>query len=159
MFNWKVYEIKTREAIFCPVKSKSPFIQFKPSITPGIQKWKGAAPIFSSRELLIRVFITVNEEVLNKIGLNKSGPKITESKRVAEANAWTKKYFNDASVENKFFELVIKGIKDKRLISKPIHAPNHELADVEIKVPPSNVRKNKSLVGLLIIREKRVKPL
>lgn len=84
-------------------------------------------------------------------------PKITVSRRVAEARAWTKKYFNEASVENKFFELVIKGIKESRLISKPIHAPNHELAEVEIKVPPINVNKNKNLVGLLTIREKRVK--
>jgi hypothetical protein len=43
------------------------------------------------------------------------------------------------------------------LISKPIHAPNHELAEVEINVPPIRVNKNKNLVGLLTIREKRIK--
>jgi hypothetical protein len=94
---------------------------------------------------------------LGKDGLNIKDPKITVSKRVAEARAWTKKYLREASVENKFFELVIKGIKERRLISSPIHAPNHELAEVEINVPPINVNKNKNLVGLLIIREKRGK--
>lgn len=157
--NWKVYEISMRGAIFCHVNNIRLFIQLSPSMTPGNQKWKGAAPIFSKRELLINVFITIKLGELGTEGLNNKDPKITESKSVAEARACTKKYFNDASVENKFFELVIKGIKESKLISKPIHAPNHELAEVEIKVPPINVNKNKNLVGLLIIREKGVKPL
>lgn len=130
-----------------------------PSITPGNQKWKGAAPIFSNRELLIKVLITSIFLGFGEDGLNIRDPKITDKSRVAEAKAWTKKYLREASVENKFFEFVIKGIKESKLISKPIHAPNHELAEVEIKVPPINVNKNKNLVGLLIIREKRVKPL
>lgn len=103
------------------------------------------------------MFITVDEDEVDKDGFNIKAPKITVNNKVAEAKAWTKKYFKEASVENKFFELVIKGIKESKLISKPIHAPNHELAEVEINVPPINVNKNKNLVGLLTIREKRVK--
>lgn len=139
------------------MSSINPFIQLSPSITPGNQKWKGAAPIFRSSELLINVFIIIERLEFGREGLSIREPKITVRSNVAEASACTKKYFKEASVENKFFELVIKGIKERRLISKPIHAPNHELAEVEINVPPINVNKNKNLVGLLTIREKRVK--
>ena len=46
---------------------------------------------------------------------------------MAEANAWVRKYFKEDSEENKFFDLIIKGIKDNKLISKPIQILNHEL--------------------------------
>jgi hypothetical protein len=82
---------------------------------------------------------------------------VTANNKVAEARACVKKYFNEASVEKRFFVFVIKGIKDNRLISNPIHAPNHEFAEVEINVPLINVIKNKNLVGLLSTREKRSK--
>jgi len=36
-------------AIFCHVNIKVQLIQFKPSITSGNQKWKGAAPILIKR--------------------------------------------------------------------------------------------------------------
>lgn len=55
-----------------------------------------------------------------------------------EAIDWIKKYFNDASEENKFFEFEIRGIKLNKLISRPIQQPNHELDEIEI-----NVLKNK----------------
>lgn len=67
------------------------------------------------------------------------------SKKIAEAKAWVKKYFKDASVENKFFDLIIRGIKDKRLISKPIHTLNQEVAEIAIKVPIIIEIKNKNL--------------
>lgn len=54
---------------------------------------------------------------------------------IDEAKAWVRKYFNDDSEENKFFVLIIKGIKDKRLISNPIHIPSQEDEEIEIKVP------------------------
>lgn len=62
-----------------------------------------------------------------------------------EAKAWTRKYFKDDSEENKFFEEVIKGIKDNRLISNPIHILNHETEETVIKVPIIKVKKNKIL--------------
>jgi hypothetical protein len=53
--------------------------------------------------------------------------------------------------------VVIRGIKERRLISNPIQAPNHELAEMEIRVPLTKVIKNRSLVGLLNIRKKKIK--
>lgn len=58
-----------------------------------------------------------------------------EIKKIADAKAWVKKYFKEDSEENKFFVLIIKGIKDKRLISNPIQILNQELAEMAIKVP------------------------
>ena len=46
------------------------------------------------------------------------------------------KYFNDASVLYMFLTLDIRGINDIRLISRPIHAPSHELEDTDINIPP-----------------------
>lgn len=70
------------------------------------------------------IFISININI-NKI-LNK---------KIVEAKAWVKKYFNDASEENKFFEPIIKGIKDNKLISSPIHILNHDDEEIEIRVP------------------------
>jgi uncharacterized DUF497 family protein len=46
---------------------------------------------------------------------------------VAEASTCAVKYFNEASLLYIFFTLDIKGINDIRLISRPVHAPGHEL--------------------------------
>jgi hypothetical protein len=66
---------------------------------------------------------------------------------VAEASTCTIKYFNEASVLYMFLMLDIREINDIRLISRPIHAPNHELEYTDTK---------RILVELLGIREKRV---
>ena len=71
--------------------------------------------------------------------------KITENKNTLEANAWTRKYFKEDSEENKFFEFIIKGIKDSKLISNPIHTPNQEEDEIVINVPVNKVKKNKNL--------------
>jgi hypothetical protein len=134
-----------------------PFIQLSPSITPGNQKWKGAAPIFSNKAELMSTGIKVLWINEGLIILKVKALIVIANNRVAEASAWVKKYFSEASVEKRFFVFVIKGIKDNKLISSPIHAPNHEFADVEINVPLINVIKNKNLVGLLSTREKRSK--
>lgn len=62
---------------------------------------------------------------------------------MAEAKACVRKYFSEASVESKLFVSIIKGIKDSKLISSPIQAPNQELEEIEIKVPLIRVVKNK----------------
>jgi len=62
-----------------------------------------------------------------------------------EAKAWVKKYFKEASVDNWFFELIIKGIKDNKLISNPIQALNHELEEIEIRVLINKKNIKKSL--------------
>lgn len=155
MSSFKVYDKSIKGAIFCHVINAKPFIQFNPSITPGNQKWNGAAPIFSNKAELIRIGIKVLWIIEGVTVLKVRALIVTASKSVAEAKACVKKYFNEASVEKRFFVLVINGIKDSKLISNPIHAPNQEFADVEIKVPLISVIKNKNLVGLLSIREKR----
>lgn len=71
--------------------------------------------------------------------------KITPNNKIEEAKACVKKYFKEASEENKLFVFIIKGIKDNKLISNPIHAPNHEVEEIVIKDPLIKVIKNKSL--------------
>jgi hypothetical protein len=44
-------------------------------------------------------------------------------------------------------------MNDNKLISRPIHAPIHELEDTEIKIPLVNVINKRIFVGLLGIRE------
>ena len=53
-----LYDIKMNGAIFCQVIKIRQFLQLNPSITPGNQKWKGAAPIFIKRADGIK-YITV----------------------------------------------------------------------------------------------------
>jgi hypothetical protein len=65
------------------------------------------------------------------------------NKKIAEANAWVRKYFKAASVDNRLFVSIIKGIKDSKLISSPTQAPIHELAEIEIKVPLIKVIRNR----------------
>lgn len=61
---------------------------------------------------------------------------IEENKRTVDAKAWVKKYFKEASVDIKLFLLsLIRGIKDNKLISRPIQAPNQELDVTVINVP------------------------
>lgn len=119
-------------AIFCQVIKIKFVYQVKPSITLGNQKWKGAAPIFNIIEEQIE--IEINSAFTNFIFKNKKY-KIIINKKIAEAIAWVKKYFKEDSEENKFFEFIIKGIKDNKLISNPIHILNQEFEEIAIKVP------------------------
>lgn len=76
--------------------------------------------------------------------------------KIEEAKAWVKKYFRDASVDIKLLSL-IKGIKDNKLISKPIHAPNHEFEEIVIKVPEIKIKINIILEELFKIKKKRIR--
>ena len=49
------------------------------------------------------------------------------------------KYFSEASVLYIFLTLDIRGINDITLISRPIHAPSHELEDTDTNTPLINV--------------------
>lgn len=119
-------------AIFCQVIKIILELHIRPSITLGNQKWKGAAPVFINIAEVIKIIVRlIKFEV--KLIKNKL---ITIAKRnTAEANAWIKKYFKEDSEENKFFGLIIKGIKDNKLISNPIHILNQEFAEIVIRVP------------------------
>jgi len=55
------------------------------------------------------------------------------------------KYFNEASVLYMYLTLYIKGMNDIRLISRPIHAPNHELEDTDTNTPPTKVKRKKAM--------------
>jgi hypothetical protein len=63
------------------------------------------------------------------------------------------KYFNEASVL--FLTLDIRGMNYIRLISRPLHAPNHELEDVT-NTYPTKVISTRIFVELLGIREDSV---
>ena len=80
----------------------------------------------------------------------------TINSSVAEASICTMKYFNEASVLYMFLTLDIKGMNDIRLISRPIHAPNHELDDTDTNTPPTKVTSRRIFVELLGIREENV---
>ena len=66
------------------------------------------------------------------------------------------KYFNEASVLYMFLALDIKGMYDIRLISRPIHAPSHELEDTDTNTPLAKVISRRIFVELLGIREELV---
>lgn len=95
----------------------------------GNQKWNGADPIFINRGEFIIIEIILFISILK----NNIFIKII-NKKLIEAIDWIRKYFKDASEENKFFGLEIRGINLNKLISNPIQQPNHELDEIEISV-------------------------
>jgi len=66
---------------------------------------------------------------------------------VAEASTCTTKYFNEASVLYRFLTLDIKGMNDIRLISTPIHSPNHELEDTDSNTTPTKAISKRTLLS------------
>jgi hypothetical protein len=63
------------------------------------------------------------------------------------------KYFNETSVLYMFLMLDIKAMNVIRLISRSIHAPNHELENTDTNTPPTKVISKRIFVELLGIRE------
>ena len=49
------------------------------------------------------------------------------------------RHFNEASVLYMFLTLDIRGMKDIRLISRSIHAPNHEMEHTDTNTPPTKL--------------------
>lgn len=82
--------------------------------------------------------------------------KIIENNKILEAKACVKKYFKEASEENKLFNFIVKGIKDNKLISKPIQTLNHEEELILIIVPKNKVNKNNILYEFFKIKKKRI---
>lgn len=121
---------------------------WRPSITLGNQKWKGAAPDFSKRATTIK-----NWAELVVVKLKEAARIITE-----EPRAWIKKYLRAASEEYWFLFVEIRGIKDKRLSSKPIQAPNQEVEEAANPVPSKRVEKNKMWVEDIVIKKRGVWP-
>ena len=129
--------------------------QVNPSITPGNQKWNGAAPLFKSRAEEIKRFLYFKRNSL--FILSKTNIKITANKNTEEASACVKKYFKEASDDIKLFVLIIKGINDNKLISNPIHAPSQDVDEIVTSVPLIRVIKNSNLDEFLKIKKKRIK--
>lgn len=61
------------------------------------------------------------------------------------------KYFRDASDDGELLGVIIKGIKDNKLISRPIQILSQELAEIVTKVLKNTVVIKKSLGRLLNI--------
>ena len=123
------YDININGAAFCTVISSAQFSHLNPSITPGNHQWRGAAPLFN--RIGVQMIIGVYGFISN---VNKSSVSVfitTINNSVAEASTCIMKYFNDASVLYMFLTLDIRRIIDIRLISRPIHAPSHELEDTD----------------------------
>lgn len=51
----------------------------------------------------------------------------------------------------------MRGIKDNKLISNPIQAPNHELEEIVIIEPRNKINRNIIFDELLKIKKKRIK--
>jgi len=149
-----LYEINIKGAIFCQVIKIKLLIQLSPSITPGNQKWKGAAPLFSNKvdkiNKLLKLLLIIQLLLKNNI------IKIMANNKIDEAKAWVKKYFNLLSDVIRFFlPSFIKGINESKLISNPIQAPNQELEEIVIKVPEINIIR-KILFEIFLIKKKRI---
>lgn len=82
--------------------------------------------------------------------------KIEEKRKIKEAKAWTRKYLIADSVEVSLFIEIIRGIKDKRFSSSPIHIPIQEEEDKVIKVPLIKVKIKINFEILWAIKKKRV---
>lgn len=78
------------------------------------------------------------------------------NKSIPDAMAWTIKYLIAASVENLFLEFVIKGIIERRLISKAIQEVTQDIDEIAIKVLMATILKNKNLKKFLI-KKKRIR--
>lgn len=142
-------------AIFCHVIKIILLIQFKPSITMGNQKWNGAIPVFIIREEAKITLILELKFVIIFHSIKKEN-KMIENNNILEAKACVKKYFKEASEENKLFNFIVKGIKDNKLISNPIQTLNHDDEQTLIIVPKNNVVKNNILYEFFKIKKKRI---
>lgn len=127
------YEIKNIGASFWIVRRINAWGQNKPSITWGNQKWRGAAPNFINKDKAIKVYEILTVYIYKDLDIIK----------IVEARAWTRKYLIAASVKWEFSFVEIRGIKDSRLSSKPNHAPNQEVEEIERREPVRRVKKNR----------------
>lgn len=120
-------------ATFWTVIKVTAWGQPSPSITLGNQKWKGAAPILS------------NKEITKKSSAKFKDIKENDAERIIieDPRAWIRKYLRADSDEYWLFFEEIKGINDKRLSSSPTQAPNQEDEETDKVVPKSKVDKNK----------------
>lgn len=106
-------------------------IHLSPSTTCGIHTWKGEAPSLIKSLIVIKELISFIEEKNKDPYILRRAAKI----KMAEARAWIRKYFNEASEFRGDFFLRNKVSKETMLTSKPIQAINQEEADIA-KIEP-----------------------
>jgi hypothetical protein len=148
------YDNNINWAAFCTVINSAHFSHVNPSTSSGNHHWSGAAPLFSRRgvQMIIGVYGFLSN--VNKSSVNVFITAINI--RVAEARTCTIKYFIEASVLYVFLTLDMRGTNDIRLISKPIHAPSHELEDTDTNTPPTKLISKRIFVQLLGIIDESV---
>lgn len=83
--------------------------------------------------------------------------KMAVKRKIKDAKAWIKKYLIADSVEIKLFVSIIRGIKDNKLISNPIHIPIQEEEEIAIKDPVISVVIKINLDIKFNIKKKRVR--
>ena len=98
-------------------------------IVMGNQKWAGGSPILM---ISPRIEIRDNEWSINNLPINRN----------ALPAAWARKYLTAASASWVFEEDDINGTNDRRLISRPSHAINHDGALIDMSVPAISVKVN-----------------
>lgn len=143
IFNLRFLIKRIIGAIFCQVSIIRHINQFRPSIISGNQKWKGAAPIFIKNPEFIIIF----KYVLKYWGIYSNIFKliIIAIRINEEAIVWVIKYLMDLSEGYRFLFLFIRGIIDRRLISKPIHMENQEKEEIASIDPKTKELKNNNL--------------
>ena len=77
--------------------------------------------------------------------------------KIAEARAWTKKYFNVASELREEGPDINKASKASILISSPIHAINQEEAEIAKSDPKIMMKINNNFQGRIRIK-RRISP-
>jgi hypothetical protein len=148
------YNININGADFCTVINSAPFSHLNLSNTPGNHQWSCAAPSFSRRGVPV---ITGVQSVLWNVNRSSVNVFITTiQSRFAEESTCTLKYINEASVLYIFVTLDVRGMKDIRLIFRPILAPSHELEGTDSSTLLTKVVSKRTFVELLSIREKHV---
>lgn len=142
--------IKTKGASFCSVSVNMLLIQDIPSATCGTHKWNGAPPsLMSSLSKIVR------EKVLEESKKENMALEIKALEmRIAEDKAWIKKYFNAASEFRGVLSERAKVRKAKILISRPIHAINHEEDDIAINEPSIRIVRNIEVHGRIRIKRR-----
>lgn len=128
-------------ASFCQVKRIRPDSRGVPCVTSGTQKWNGLRPSFMVRAIIARVVdklklkLSIDHWPENMIFV------ITANIKIIDAVAWIRKYLVAASVDRGLALLIITGIIDSMLISKPTQISNQWRLRRTIIVPEIKVMK------------------
>jgi len=125
--------------IFCQEVKTRHIGHLKPLITLGNQKWHGAAPILNINA--IQAKIRKKEVSFKRRGWYEKDDIILRS-RIAEPDAWTRKYFIALSASWLILIIIIKGIIARRLSSILIHVRSQWFLDRAVIVAATKIEEN-----------------